>query len=102
MARLTPDRVAAGFAWGGLAGAVSYPLQRLYAWWSGEIPYAVIVAQEHVPYFWRVGLTGFHAVLVGVLVVMLARDEQAAASLKGIPAAVGVVLVLALLMVLVP
>lgn len=102
MARLTASRVAAAVAWGGLAGASSYPLQRLYAWWAGEVPFGVILAQEHVPYFWRVGLAGFHAVLVAVLVAMLATDEQAAASLRGIPAGVGLILVLAALMVAIP
>lgn len=102
MARLTPNRISAAVAWGGLAGAVSYPLQRLYAWVSGEVPYAVIIAQEHVPYFWRVAVAGFHAVLVAVLIAMATTDEQAGASLEWIPAAVGGVLLLAVAMVLVP
>ena len=102
MARVVRQRLAAAAAWGTLAGAASYPLQRLYSAWVGEVPYAAIFAQEHVPYYWRVVLALFHTVLVAILVGMIATEEQATASLSRIPLAVGVVLGLALVMVLVP
>ena len=95
-------RVAAGLAWGSIFGACSYALQRLYAAWGGEVGYAEIIAQEHVPYYWRAVLALFHAVAIGLIVGLGATDQQARASLGWIPASMGVVGALALAMGWVP
>jgi hypothetical protein len=59
-------RVAVSLALAGLFGAVSYALQTLYAGW-GAAPYAPPVVDAHIPFYWRVALSGFHALLLGLL-----------------------------------
>lgn len=95
-------RIAAAFAWGGLAGAASYALQRLWSAWSGEVAYGDVIAQEHVPYSWRVALTVFHAVAIGLIVGLGLREGSAARSLAWVPLALVPVLALALAMGVVP
>ena len=95
-------RVAAAAAWAGIAGASSYALQRLYSAWSGEVGYANILAQEHVPYYWRAVLALFHAVLVGLVIGLGSKEAHAERILGAVPAGLVLVTLLAIAMGLVP
>ncbi len=83
--------------------ATSYALQRLASALVGEPAWTTIVYQEHVPYYWRVGVAALHALIVGVAVGLGVREERAAWLLQWTPLLVPLVtLPLALAMVAVP
>ncbi|MCB9665738.1 MAG: hypothetical protein H6732_16640 [Alphaproteobacteria bacterium] len=61
----------------GLAGALSYTVQRLVdAAQEGPAPGALI-AQEHIPYYWRCGAALLHALVVALVVGTVATPEAA-------------------------
>jgi len=63
-------------AWMALGG--SYALQRLGSAWFGEVNPKLILATEHIPFFWRLTLAAVHAGTAGALVASLTPDEVAA------------------------
>ena len=85
-----------------MAGAASYPLQRLLSAASGEVAYGSIIAQEHVPYYWRAVLALFHAAVIGLIIGLGSTDAQAARSLGWIPWAVAALVPLAFAMAVFP
>lgn len=99
---LSPVRWAAAAAWGSVAGAVSYPVQRLLSAWMGEPAYGEVLAQEHVPYTWRLAVTALHAGSVALVVAFGSDDATADRSLRAIPPALLLVVALAAAMVVVP
>jgi len=64
---LPPARLAIGFACAGWGAAVSYTLQRLASWLSGEVPATSVLAVAHIPFYWRVDVAVFHGVLLGLI-----------------------------------
>lgn len=99
---LSRTRWAAAVAWGSVAGAVSYPLQRLASAWVGEPAYTDVIAQEHVPYTWRLLVMALHAVSVGLLVGFGLDEAAADRSLGRVPLGLIAVVALAVAMGLVP
>jgi hypothetical protein len=65
----------------GVVAPASYALQRLVTAWSG-VEDQVIVAQVHVPYYWRCAVAGLHGVLVASLVGFGLSDARCAALLR--------------------
>ena len=57
-----------------LASVASYAGQRLasHAW--GETDPRLILAQEHIPYRWRVGMSVLHGLVVAAMAWPLVRD----------------------------
>lgn len=83
--------------------AASYALQRLLSALQGEPAWTEILAQEHVPYTWRVALALLNGVTVGAAVGLGVREDRAALLLQWTPLLVPLVtLPLALAMVAVP
>lgn len=73
-------RASAALLLAGLTLVLSYTAQRLYAWTiSVPSPPTEILAAAHIPYFWRVGLSVLHAVLVGALAHGLLEPSRAVA-----------------------
>jgi hypothetical protein len=68
-------------------GSASYVLQRLGSAYSGEIDPKLILATEHIPFFWRLALAGVHALTAGVLAWSLFDDARAR---RGLDAMAGV------------
>jgi hypothetical protein len=90
--------VSPRYALAGIAAAatwsVSYVVQRLASAWFGEVNPKLILATEHIPFFWRLTLGGVHALTAGVLVAALVEDEVAARWLDRAAAAMVVLTVL--------
>jgi hypothetical protein len=84
-------------------GAASYVLQRLGAAYSGEVDPKLILATEHIPFFWRLTLAGAHALSAGVMAASLVDDAQALRGLDVAGAvAISVMVLGALAMMAVP
>lgn len=66
---------------GALVGAatlgVSYVVQRLASAWFGEVNPKLILATEHIPFFWRLTLAGVHALTAGAVVATLVDEARA-------------------------
>ncbi len=96
-------RVAAAFAVGAVAVCVSYAAQRLGSAYGGEVDARMVLATEHIPYFYRAALALLHGVVVGVGAGLAIDDAAAVRVLGRVPALVLLVVVpAALLMVAVP
>jgi hypothetical protein len=81
----------------------SYGLQRLWARAAGEVSWTDVIAQAHVPFYWRVGVAALHAAIVASLLGLAFDDLQASRALRWTPLLVSVVVLpLALAMVAVP
>lgn len=102
---MTPtSRAATGWLVLGLVAVASYAAQRL---WAASAPVtqhdASLVATEHIPYYWRCGVSLFHGVIAGVLTAWAARESERAWLLRAGPWLVlAVVLPSAIAMLVVP
>lgn len=82
---LSPARLAFGFACAGWGTAVSYTLQRLASWLSGEIPESSVLAVAHIPFYWRVDVALFHGLLLGLVCALwLGEDPQGPIRLRAL------------------
>lgn len=96
-------RVAAAFALGAVAVCVSYAAQRLWSAYGGEVDPRMVLATEHIPYFYRAALALLHGVVLGVGAGLYLDEPAAVRALGRVPALVVLVVVpAALLMVAVP
>ena len=68
---MTPSALAAAAATFALVATVSYALQHLAAVAFDPVPASSVLAQAHVPYFWRVGVSVLHGAGVAALVAVL-------------------------------
>lgn len=98
------NRLAAALALAGLAAAMSYPLQTLWAnqgATTGVVALPILGAP--IPFYWRVLMMGFHGVLVGSLSALGLSDSACLRVLAWLPIVAPVaVLPLAALMVVFP
>ncbi|MGC6491529.1 MAG: hypothetical protein ACON5B_01700 [Myxococcota bacterium] len=78
---------ALGAAVAGLAGVVSYVLQRLSALGVAADPTAAL-AVEHIPFYWRFALAVLHAAGAGLLVAWGVREAEAHRWLQRLPAVI--------------
>ena len=86
----------------GVGLAVSYVAQRLFAAFTGEPDPLDVLAQAHIPMFFRVALGAVHAAVLASLTALL-PESACAAALRATPYAVPVLaVVLAALALLVP
>lgn len=74
-------RMALAAAVLGLVTATSYVAQRLLA--GDDAPASAVIAQEHIPYYWRCALALLHGVLLASIVGLGVRDPAPALSLVG-------------------
>lgn len=96
-------RLAAAAAAFGLVAAPSYAIQRLIDGLN-EPPIGTILAQAHIPYYWRVGIAVLHGISAALIVsFLLHRDGQAERFLNRLPPwLLGVVVISAIAMGLRP
>lgn len=85
MVRLSRLQLGGGLATAGLCTSASYALQRLWARWAGEVHWADVIAQEHAPFSWRVGVAVFHGTVLGLMVALAISDEGALRLLDRVP-----------------
>lgn len=71
------ERSAAAWWAGGVVSCASYALQRLWSAWGAEVDPSVILAVEHIPYYWRCALAGLHGLIVAGLCLGLREPEAA-------------------------
>lgn len=77
MSRTQRPQLALAAGAGGLAGALSYTVQRLVDAAQEGPGYASVLAQAHIPYYWRCDLALLHACLAGLLVGTAVGEEAA-------------------------
>jgi len=73
---MTRQREALGLCVFGLASAVAYVLQRLASHWLGEPGPELVLLSAHVPFFWRVALSLFQGLALGVIVAVLVPESH--------------------------
>lgn len=86
---------ALALALAGLTFVISYIAQRLATAATAEPAADLALATEHIPYYWRVAVSAFHAGLVGLLTGLAVSPEAAEVWLGRLPWVVGGVTVAA-------
>jgi hypothetical protein len=67
--------LAAVVGWGVVA--CSYVVQRLGSAYSGEVDPKLILATEHIPFFWRLGLSVAHGAAAGACAWTFVEEADA-------------------------
>jgi hypothetical protein len=65
---VTSQRLALACALGASLAAASYAIQHLVGVWTPADDGSIPIAQEHIPFFWRCGLSVWHGLIGGTLV----------------------------------
>jgi hypothetical protein len=80
----TNHRLGLASSVAGLAGSVSYFAQRVLAL-GGAVDPGAVMAAEHIPFNWRMGLALLHALVAALVVYTLVDDQRASRWLAHMP-----------------
>ncbi|MCO4773292.1 MAG: hypothetical protein KDA24_24875 [Deltaproteobacteria bacterium] len=84
----TDPRVGLAALLFGLGASISYVAQRLASYLGGEVLASTVLASEHTPFFWRVGLAVFQGLILAVIVGVAVPEDAARRWLSRLTAAV--------------
>ncbi len=71
-----PKAALAALAFG-LGASTSYVVQRIGSYLGGEAAPTSVLMSAHVPFFWRVGLSVFHGVLLAIVLGLALSPDVA-------------------------
>ena len=72
----------------GVGASSSYVVQRLASYLGGEVAAGSVLASEHTPFFWRVGLAVFQGLALAAIAFFALPEEAARRWLARLTAAV--------------